>query len=115
MCFVYLILFYSNFLSQSCKSSLLLTYRLNSSYSFLLPKIALSHPPDEPSIFQVLSSKLYMHRAEGVNATETELLDRKGAVGKNRRKSGGTLFRPEASNESGIEWRTKWKLQLVLL
>ena len=41
-----------------------------------------------------LMSKLRMHRAEGVNATETELLDRfgrvqapdrKGAVGKDRR------------------------------
>ena len=46
----------------------------------------------------------------------TELLDRfvqapdrKGAVGKDRCKSGGASLRPEAPNEPGIERRTKWK------
>ena len=47
-----------------------------------------------------------------LNATETELLDqfgcvkasdRKGAVGKDRRKSGGTSLRSEAPNESEVE------------
>jgi len=62
-----------------------------------------------------------MHGAKGVNAG-TKLLDRfdriqasyrKGAVGKDR-KSRDTSLRPEAPNESEIEWRTKCKLQLVL-
>ena len=64
-----------------------------------------------------------MDGAEEVNATETELLDRfghvqapdrKGAVGKDRRKSGGTSLRSEAPNEPGVERRTKWKNLLVL-
>ena len=65
------------------------------------------------------SSKLRMYGAEGMNAIGTELLDqfgrvqtpnRKGIVGKNWHKSGGTSFRPEAPNEP-VEWR---KPQLVL-
>ena len=57
-----------------------------------------------------------MHGAKGVNAG-TKLLDRFGriqaSVGKDR-KSRDTSLRPEAPNESEIEWRTKCKLQLVL-
>ena len=57
-----------------------------------------------------------MHRAEEVNATGTELLDRigrvqipdrKGAVGKDRRNR--ISFRLETSNEPQIEWKMKWK------
>ncbi|KYN20110.1 hypothetical protein ALC57_07538, partial [Trachymyrmex cornetzi] len=53
------------------------------------------------------------HGTEGVNATGTELdrfdrvqaLDREGALGKDRRKSGGTSLRPEAPNEPrGPNW-----------
>ncbi|XP_018359912.1 PREDICTED: aminopeptidase M1-like [Trachymyrmex cornetzi] len=40
--------------------------------------------------------------------------DREGAVGKDRRKSGGTSLRLETPNELGVERRTKWKPQLVL-
>ena len=63
-----------------------------------------------------------MYGAEGMNAIGTELLDqfgrvqtpnRKGIVGKDWHKSEGTSFRPEAPNEP-VEWRTKWKPQLVL-
>ena len=66
--------------------------------------------------------QLRMHGAEGISATGTELLDqfgrvqapdRKGAVGKDRRKSGGALLRPEAPKEPGVERRTKWKPLLV--
>jgi len=48
-----------------------------------------------------------MHGVEGVNATETELLDRvqtldcKEAVEKDLRKSGGTSLHPVAPNEPG--------------
>ena len=53
-----------------------------------------------------------MHGAEGMNAMGTELLDqfgrvqtpdRKEAVRKDRRKSGGTSLRPEAPNKPGVE------------
>ncbi|KYN36618.1 hypothetical protein ALC56_09023 [Trachymyrmex septentrionalis] len=40
--------------------------------------------------------------------------DRKGAVGKDRHKSGGVSLRPKAPNEPGVEQRTKWKPLLVL-
>ena len=59
--------------------------------------------------------------AEGVNVTRNRIVrlvwscpDRKGAVGKDRRKSGGASLRPEAPNEPGVERRTKWKPLLVL-
>ena len=70
-----------------------------------------------------VTSKLRMHEAERMNAKETELLDRfgcvqapdrKGAVEKDRRKSGDISLRPETLNEPGVEWRTKWKPQFVL-
>jgi len=63
-----------------------------------------------------------MHGAEGMNATGTKLLDRfgrvqapdrKGTVG-NRHKSRGISLRSEAPNKPGVEWRMKWKPQLVL-
>ena len=70
-----------------------------------------------------ITSKLRIHGAEGVNATGIKLLDRfgriqapdrKGAMGKDRRKSRDTTLCPETPNEPGVEWRTKWKPQLVL-
>ena len=51
-----------------------------------------------------------------MNATGTELLDRfdriqapdrKGAMEKDGRKSGGTSLHPKAPNELGVKWRTK--------
>jgi len=59
----------------------------------------------------------------GMNATETEFIDRfdrvqapdcKGAMGENRRKSGSTSLCSEVFNVPRVEWRTKWKPQLVL-
>ena len=56
-----------------------------------------------------------MYGAEGVNAElldrfgRIQASDRKRAVGKDR-KSRDTSLRPEAPNESEIEWRTKCKL-----
>ena len=67
-----------------------------------------------PFIISV-SSKPNMHGDKGVNAAETELLNRFGRVQapdckeKHRRKSRVTLLRSETPNKLGIEWRTKWK------
>ena len=61
--------------------------------------------------------------AEGVNAIRNRIVrpiwscpgsGSQGAVGKDRRKSGGASLRPEAPNEPGVERRTKWKPLLVL-
>jgi len=94
---VYLILFYSNFLSWSYRGSLLLIYCLNSLYSFLLVKITFFRPGWAP-IFQVL---LRPNSAHMELRGWTQLLDRfgcvqgpdrKGAMGKDRRKSRGNRF-----------------------
>jgi len=73
-----------------------------------------------------VTSKLRMHGAEKVNAKGTELLDRvdriqtpdrKGAVGKtdaNRKALRFVLRILSRGSELGVEWKTKWKLQLVL-
>ena len=62
-----------------------------------------------------VTSKLRMHRAEGMNATGIKLLDRFGPgsepqenrEGKDRRKSGGTSFRPVTPNKPRVKRRTK--------
>ncbi|XP_011069101.1 PREDICTED: uncharacterized protein LOC105154976 [Acromyrmex echinatior] len=73
-------------------------------------------PPSLPSSFQYQQSPKHIKTRieDQQNQPERPIGFCKGAVGKNRRKSGGTSLRSKVPNEPGVEWRTKWKPQLVL-
>ncbi|KYN42670.1 hypothetical protein ALC56_02896 [Trachymyrmex septentrionalis] len=62
-----------------------------------------------------LTVSVIFDRQRNLNGTIWQTApDCKGAVGKDRCKSGGASFRPEALNEPEIERKPKWKPLLVL-